>query len=140
MLDVKKLLAKILTKIGTVDFRGQTTIADKSIAGSGSWVVLGGFTPPKGLWHIRAVVIFPSNATGRRIITLSRTSGAFGAALTTVSQQAVNGYQTYMQTEATEYFDGNTPIYINAAQSSGTALTVGARYSMWKLGDTYRSI
>lgn len=124
----------------TLEYRSQTSLADKSIAGSGSWVMLGSITPPRGMWNIRAAVQFPSNATGRRIITLSRTSGAFGSALTTVSQQAVNGYQTYMQTEMMEYFDGNTPVYINVAQSSGTALTVSARYAMWKLGDTYKSV
>ncbi len=124
----------------TLEYRSQTSLADKSIAGSGSWVMLGSFTPPEGMWHIRACAIFPSNATGRRIITLSRTSGAFGTALSTNAMQAVNGYQTYLQTEITDYFDGSTPLYINVAQSSGTALTVGARYSMWKLGDTYRSV
>lgn len=142
MLNLKKWIAKVSDHIRYAEFYGYSaaSLPDKSLANGTSWINIGSIKPPKGVWHINVTVVFPSNATGRRLVTLSRNSAAFGTALSTSTAQAVNGYSTYLHSTMIEYFDGNTTLYINASQNSGSAMTVNIRYTAYKIGTSYRNV
>ena len=142
MLDVKKLLTKLLHKVDTAEFYGHPQgqgLSDYSLASGTSWVRIGSITLPKGVWLIRVSVTFPSNATGRRMITLSNSSATAGGGIDTVSQQAVNGYATVMQIVTYRVLTASTPLYINAVQNSGSTLSLTIRYTAWRIsGDIDR--
>lgn len=143
MLNIKKLILKILFNFKYADFYGAptgSTLPDKSVSSGTSWKNLGSITLPKGVWFISACVAFPSNAAGRRAMSLSTTSGSGGATLATETKGAVNGTSTYLQCRITQYFDGSTPLYVLGLQNSGSTLTASIRWSAYKLGEEVRRI
>ena len=85
---------------------------------------LGTFTLSKGTWAISISARFDSNATGRRAVNLSNTSG--GAAINGRwgdNSAATNGTYTYLHLASTIQVGSNGDTYfVNAYQNSGSAL------------------
>ena len=136
MLDMKKLIAKLLHKVDTAEFYGHpqgASLSNYSLASGTSWVRVGQITLPKGVWLIRVGVAFPANATGRRMITLSNSSATAGGGIDTESAQAVNGYNTNLQIVTFRVLTASTTLYINAVQNSGSTLSLTIRYTAWRI-------
>ena len=120
--------------------QGGVALTNKSLASGTSWVELGHFTVPKGVWLIKCTASFPSNATGRRTITISDTTAQAGAITAITSVPAVNGYATYMHATAFWVSDGTSPIYFNGYQNSGSTLSVTLRYTAYRIGDSVKRL
>lgn len=135
LLDVKKLFTKML-HAEFYGHQGGVALTSKSLTSGTSWQELGHFTLPKGVWLVKCSASFPSNATGRRVITIADTSAAAGAVTTIVSAPAVNGYATYMHSICFWVSDGTSPIYFNGLQNSGSTLSVTLRYTAYRIGDS----
>lgn len=116
-----------------LDGLGVGTVVENEIStavsvASGSWKTVGSFTLPAGVWVLQFNVIFASNATGRRAVTISGTQDSAGSATEQrhfiASQQATNGMGTGMGHTSVYKTNGNTTAHLNVLQNSGSALNV----------------
>ena len=106
---------------------GKRVHSDSSVSLSSGTTMqnLGDFTLTKGLWMVSVTVRFNSNATGRRAMNISNTSGgsAYNVRWGNTSA-AVNGAYTYLHLASSiEVTAANATFYINAYQNSGGSLT-----------------
>lgn len=87
---------------------------------------LADFSLTKGTWMVSVSVRFASNATGRRAISLSNTSGGSAMNLRWGNNAtATNGTYTYLHLASSIVVTGaQSQYYINGYQNSGTGLTV----------------
>lgn len=115
---------------------GNTDIAEKTIPSGTAWNNLGSFTLPDiGVYLVMIHCNFGSNNTGRRAINLSETSGGTNIAnMFSNTVNAVQGNATPVKLvnfiKATK---ANQVIYLNAAQNSGSALSVSTRVACIRL-------
>ena len=135
MLDVKKLFTKML-HAEFYGHQGGVALTSKSLTSGTSWQELGHFTLPKGVWLVKCSASFPSNATGRRVITIADTSASAGAITAITSVPAVNGYATYMHATYFWVSNGTSSVYFNGYQNSGSTLSVTLRYTAYRVGDS----
>lgn len=108
-------------------------LADKAVASGTAWRNLGSFTLPAGLWIVNIAINFSSNATGYRLLTLATSATSAGTINRTIRLPAVNGNSTAIN--LTAFCEGGT-YYLNAIQNSGSSLTVSARYTALRLGNS----
>lgn len=106
---------------------GKRVHSDSSVSLSSGTTMqnLGDFTLTKGLWMVSVTVRFNSNATGRRAMNISNTSGgsAYNVRWGNTSA-AVNGAYTYLHLASSiDVTAANATFYINAYQNSGGSLT-----------------
>lgn len=106
---------------------GKRVHSDSSVSLSSGTTMqnLGDFTLTKGLWIVSVTVRFNSNATGRRAMNISNTSGgsAYNVRWGNTSA-AVNGAYTYLHLASTiEVTGSSAQFFINAYQNSGGSLT-----------------
>lgn len=91
---------------------------------------LGSFELTRGTWVVSVSARFASNATGRRAVNMSDSSG--GSAINAFwgdGSAAVNGAYTYLRMASTvRVTDATHTYYINGYQNSGSALSVVAAY------------
>lgn len=97
-----------------------------SLASGTAWVNIGSITLTKGTWLLFATLAFSSNATGRRSMCVSTTStGQAGLGYQAYStMQAVNGAVSILHCSRPIVVNSTTTYYLNAAQNSGSTLTV----------------
>jgi len=118
-----------------------TTIADKSISSGTSWVNLGSFSLPAGVWRLTVVTSFASNGTGIRGMCVSSTSG--GGRINAMAEDtcsAVSGFRSNLSVDIILNPSASTTYYVNAFQSSGSALSVTTRWNAEYLGSSISSI
>ena len=108
-------------------------LADKAVASGTTWTNLGSFTLPAGLWIVNIATNFSSNATGYRLLSLATSATSAGTINRTIRLPAVNGSSTAIN--LTAFCEGGT-YYLNAVQNSGSSLTVSARYTALRLGNS----
>ena len=108
-------------------------LADKAVASGTTWTNLGSFTLPAGLWIVNIATNFSSNATGYRLLSLATSATSAGTINRTIRLPAVNGNSTAIN--LTAFCEGGT-YYLNAVQNSGSSLTVSARYTALRLGNS----
>lgn len=88
------------------------------------------FELTRGTWVVSVSARFASNATGRRAVNMSDSSG--GSAINAFwgdGSAAVNGAYTYLRMASTvRVTDATHTYYINGYQNSGSALSVVAAY------------
>ena len=106
---------------------GKRVHSDSSVSLSSGTTMqnLGDFTLTKGLWMVSVTVRFASNATGRRAMNISNTSGgsAYNVRWGNTSA-ATNGAYTYLHLSSSiDVTAASATFYINAYQNSGSALT-----------------
>lgn len=106
---------------------GKRVHSDSSVSLSSGTTMqnLGDFTLTKGLWMVSVTVRFNSNATGRRAMNISNTSGgsAYNVRWGNTSA-AVNGAYTYLHLASSiDVTAASATFYINAYQNSGSSLT-----------------
>ena len=114
-----------ITKIGE-DGGGIASGTSATLASGTSWVNVGSFSLTKGKWLVIATLAFASNATGRRSMCLSTTStGQAGLGYQCYSTaQATNGAVSILHCSRVVNVAATTTYYMNAAQNSGSSLTV----------------
>ena len=114
-----------ITKIGE-DGGGIASGTSTTLASGTSWVNVGSFSLTKGKWLVIATLAFASNATGRRSMCLSTTStGQAGLGYQCYSTaQATNGAVSILHCSRVVNVAATTTYYMNAAQNSGSSLTV----------------
>lgn len=110
------------TKVSAATVSGSTT-GSTSVASGSTFVNIGSITLPPGLWIVRYMASFQSNATGSREIALGQTSSD----RTTPTAQACNGRDTKVVGVA--FLDlssatGNTTRNVYARHNAGTELNV----------------
>ena len=106
---------------------GKRVHSDSSVSLSSGTTMqnLGDFTLTKGLWMVSVTVRFASNATGRRAMNISNTSGgsAYNVRWGNTSA-ATNGAYTYLHLASSiGVTAASATFYINAYQNSGGSLT-----------------
>lgn len=110
------------------------SFTNKSVASGTSMVNLGSFTLAAGYWIVYVNAIFASNATGRRALNISESSG--GSAISEASVLVVppvSGTDTRIQLVYFLHPTASTTYYANVYQNSGSTLTVQGRYGTWKI-------
>jgi hypothetical protein len=116
-----------------LDGLGVGTVVENDIStavsvGSGSWKTIGSFKLPAGVWVLQYNVVFASNATGRRAVTISVTQNSAGTAAEQryhmATQQATNGMGTVMGHTSVYKANGSATTHLNVLQNSGSALNV----------------
>ena len=114
-----------ITKIGEAG-DGIAAGTSVSLASGTSWVNIGSITLTKGTWLLFATLSFSSNPTGRRSMCVSTTrTGQAGLGYQAYStMQAVNGAASILHCSRPIVVNSTTTYYLNAAQNSGSALTV----------------
>jgi hypothetical protein len=81
-------------------------------------------TLPKGVYLITAAVSFGSNATGRRLLSLSTTSGTLLSGVDNMlAEQAVSGSGTVISKAFIRVPQDTTTYYVVVRQDSGASLT-----------------
>lgn len=123
---------------GIVDHYGAITgasIADKSLSSGSSWQNIGSITLPDGAWLLYLTVVFPTNSSGYRQLTVADTSAAAGTVIRTVRRAPTNGAATTIAINCP--LEGGKTYYINGAQNSGSALTVQTGYTAIRIGKNY---
>ena len=101
-----------------------TTAVSKA---SGTWSSRASITLDAGVWVIIAACQFASNATGRRGINLSTTSGSTStSAAAAAVVAAANGMQTVVSRSWVQTLTGSTTYHMNVYQNSGAALDTSA--------------
>lgn len=130
-----KVLNDLINAKGTATGAGAgSTIADKSISSGTSWVNLGSFSLASGTWLVILTTEIASNATGRRALGISTTSGGNPIGINTRAQcSAVNGGYTTLNITCVLTPTATTTYYVNALQNSGTSLNCQTRYTLVKL-------
>jgi hypothetical protein len=97
-------------------------------SGGSTGTAIASVTLDPGTWLIEGNLAYPTNATGRRIVTLSVTAGeATSASIlrqTGVEVPAVSGGYTALHTTWQTKRTAQTTVYLNAYQDSGAALSV----------------
>lgn len=109
--------------------------SDTATLSNATWTELGNFTLPAGTWVIMAIGRFTANATGRRSIVLSNTSGGYTSLVRefAASAAAVDGGQTMVQICTPYKSTMARTIYLNAYQNSSGSLAVDWAYSYVRL-------
>lgn len=104
--------------------------SEQSISSGTTMQNLASFELTKGTWVVSITARFASNATGRRAVNMSDTSG--GSAINAFwgdGSAAVNGAYTYLRLASTvRVTDATHTYYVNGYQNSGSALNVTAAY------------
>lgn len=103
-----------------------TVVSDSesvSLASSNSATGIVSVSLPAGTWVIQGNVSFAANATGQRLVNISTTSGTVQTTNDTVQVNASSGGGTYLHTGYIVEHSAMTTYYLNARQSSGSALT-----------------
>lgn len=106
----------------TVDGR-YTSISGSTTLSSGTAKAVTSLQLDPGLYLIYGWVSFASNATGRRAISLTTTTGNIDTSKNSVTQQATNGAFTGMTISTLSYLSSTTTIFLNATQNSGGNLS-----------------
>ena len=116
---------------GTGDYYKED--ADTVSVSNSTWKDVASITLGVGIWLVWYTVRFASNATGRRQSLLSSGSNN-GSALSiqfTDGTNAVNGAYTYLKGQDTRVVTSQTTFYLQAYQTSGSALNaVGRLYAI----------
>lgn len=127
------LLSKKYNPLVSVTARNSTAIADKTVATSTD-TNLGSITLEAGTWLVIVVVLFQSNATGRRTAWLATSAtGSSMEGMAMDGQAAVNGAKTYCQIVHVLTPSKSTTYYLNCWQNSGSSLTINTRFATVKL-------
>ena len=111
-----------LSVVGTIysDSASNTSVA------TGTYADKGTITLPAGTYVITGVGNFGSNATGRRLINLSTTSGTLTDGIENIaSAQAVNGYGTILSRTFIRTLTAETTYYLVVRQDSGSSINIG---------------
>lgn len=115
------------------------TWSSKSIGTGSTWKELANFTIPEdGVWLLIAQLIYASNATGQRTMTIATSSATSGVGIYTDRRQAVNGAETPLRVVI--LVQGNTKYYVNTYHGASTALTCQGRYTAFKIGNSVNKI
>lgn len=127
---------------GIVDTYGAITggtWSSKSIGIGSTWKELANFTIPEdGVWLLIAELIYASNATGHRAMTIATSSASSGVGIYSDRRQAVNGTETQLRVVAV--VQGNTKYYVNTYHGASSALTCQGRYTAFKIGNSVNKI
>lgn len=103
---------------------------EQSLSSGTTMQNLASFELTKGTWVVSITARFASNATGRRAVNMSDTSG--GSAINAFwgdGSAAVSGAYTYLRMASTvRVTDATHTYYVNGYQNSGSALGVTAAY------------
>lgn len=115
------------------------TWSSKSIGTGSTLKELANFTIPEdGVWLLIAQLIYASNATGQRTMTIATSSATSGVGIYTDRRQAVNGAETPLRVVI--LVQGNTKYYVNTYHGASTALTCQGRYTAFKIGNSVNKI
>lgn len=108
---------------GTKQYKDVLDSTGKSVA-TATWTPLGSVTLDAGVWVVVFSAQFASNATGRRSINLSTTSGSTSLNVQAALQlQAANGGYTVVSRANILDVSATTTYYLNGYQNSGSTLT-----------------
>lgn len=115
------------------------TWSSKSIGTGSTWKELANFTIPEdGVWLLIAELIYASNATGHRTMTIATSSATSGVGIYTDRRQAVNSTETPLRVVAV--VQGNTKYYVNTYHGASTAISCQGRYTAFKIGNGVNKI
>ena len=127
---------------GIVDTYGAITGGEwssKSIGTGATWKELANFTIPEdGVWLLIAQLIYVSNATGHRTMTIATSSAAAGVGIYSDRRQAINGVETPLRVVAV--VQGNTKYYVNTYHGASSAISCQGRYTAFKIGNSVNKI
>ena len=129
---------------GDVTFQGSIPITqgDLSMTGStlsdspnsetvasGSWKTVASMSVPAGVWLVFNTALFPANATGRRLITVSSTADSGNAYLLMLgdNRMAMSSGDTMCKSQSIITLSASTTLYLNVFQDSGSSLSVTGR-------------
>lgn len=108
---------------GTKQYKDVLDSTGKSVA-TATWTPLGSVTLDAGVWVVVFSAQFGANATGRRSINLSTTSGSTSLnAQAALQLQAANGGYTVVSRANLLDVSATSTYYLNAYQNSGSTLT-----------------
>lgn len=120
MLDVKKLLTKILNRIAPIGTVKYEYLPSNTSVANNTFVKLVEIKLDKGVWVVTGGIRWATNANGYRQLNIYHTSAAAEMHLT---QVPISGNWMQMAyTRVIEISADNTPIYLNGRQTSGGAL------------------
>lgn len=129
MLDVKKLLTKILTSIAPIGTVKYASLASNKSVPNNAGTELVRISLDKGVWVIVAGVRWAENTNGYRQLNVYGVSGSTEIHLLTAP---ANGHYTQMNfSRILEVSADNTPIFLNGRQTSGSALNALAGGDNW---------
>lgn len=113
------------------------TTSNTSIASGTSWTNFTSFSLPAGTHIVEVVARFASNASGRRALNLSDSSGGsyYPYLFSQDNRAAVDGNYTFCHINTVIHVAAAKTLYINVAQNSGSALTTYVSYQYTKIGD-----
>lgn len=127
---------------GIVDTYGAITggtWSSKSIGTGSAWKELANFTIPEdGVWLLIAQLIYASNATGHRTMSIATSSASSGVGIYSDRRQAVNGTETQLRVVAV--VQGNTKYYVNTYHGASSAISCQGRYTAFKIGNSVNKI
>lgn len=115
------------------------TWSSKSIGTGSTWKELANFTIPEdGVWLLIAQLIYASNATGHRTMSIATSSASSGVGIYTDRRQAINGTETPLRVVI--LVEGNTKYYVNTYHGASSALSCQGRYTAFKIGNSVNKI
>ena len=115
------------------------TWSSKSIGTGTTWKELANFTIPEdGVWLLIAELIYASNATGHRTMSIATSSATPGVGIYSDRRQAINGTETPLRVVI--LIQGNTKYYVNTYHGASSALTCQGRYTAFKIGNSVNKI
>lgn len=127
---------------GVVDTYGAITggtWSSKSIGTGATWKELANFTIPEdGVWLLIAELIYASNATGHRTMSIATSSASSGVGIYIDRRQAINGTETPLRVVAV--VQGNTKYYVNTYHGASSAISCQGRYTAFKIGNSVNKI
>lgn len=142
MINLKKLLTKILNKLYYVNNFGAVTgqeFADKKMASGNTWKGYATFTLPAGAWLVFIAMAFSTNNTGYRQVTISDSNATSGGTMNRTTRVAATpGANTHFNMVFPAV--GNRTYYVNVIQNSGTQLNVNGRYTAIKVGEEFQTV
>lgn len=113
------------------------TTSNKSIASGTTWTEFTNFSLPAGTHIVEVVARFASNASGRRALNLSDSSGGsyYPSLFSQDNRAAVDGNYTFLHINTVIHLAAAKTLYINVAQNSGSSLSTYVSYQYTKIGD-----
>lgn len=129
MLDIKKLLTKILNRIAPIGTVKYASLPSNQSVQHDTGTKLVEIRLDKGTWVVVAGIRWATNTSGYRQLNVYHVAGSTEIQLLTAP---ASGHYTQMNfTRVLEITADDTPIYLNGRQTSGGALNALAGGGNW---------
>lgn len=122
-----------LNAVGTIAgaVNGSTSIANKTIPGTGDWTNTGSFSLTAGLWIVKIHIRYNNNKNGARSVNLSTNPSDYSDSISVWNVMKVNACETnYTYLEMVTFLnpESTTTYYVNTSQNSGSSIACTIRW------------